>query len=66
MFTDIKDLKIENMRNININNLKEKLAIEATNMLHGERSCSKLLKPQVMLLLLKKSIKKISTTNYFN
>ena len=41
MFTDIKVSEIENMKNTNINDLKEKLALEATKMLHGEKEGNK-------------------------
>ena len=54
MFTDIKISEIENMRNTNINNLKEKLAIEATKMLHGEKEADKAFKTSIDVFVNKK------------
>ncbi len=54
MFTDIKITEIENMRNTNINDLKEKLAIEATKMLHGEKEADKAFKTSIDVFVNKK------------
>ncbi len=54
MFTDIKVSEIENMRDTNINNLKEKLAIEATKMLHGEKETEKAFKTSIDVFVNKK------------
>ena len=44
MFTDLEVSKIESMKNMNINDLKEKLALEATKMLHGQKEADKAFK----------------------
>ena len=54
MFTDLEVSEIENMKNININDLKEKLALEATKMLHGENEANKAYKTSVNVFVHKK------------
>ncbi len=41
MFTDLETSEIDNMKNKNINDLKKKLALETTKMLHGEKEAKK-------------------------
>ena len=53
MFTDLEVSEIENMKNININDLKEKLALEATKMLHGEDESNKALKTSISIFVKK-------------
>ncbi len=53
MFTDLEVSEVENIKNININDLKEKLALEATKMLHGENEANKALKTSVSIFVKK-------------
>tara|TARA_B100000963_G_scaffold316216_1_gene295875 strand:- start:2701 stop:3429 length:729 start_codon:yes stop_codon:yes gene_type:complete len=54
MFTDLEVSEIENMKNININDLKKRLALEATKMLHGEKEANKALKTSIDIFVNKK------------
>ena len=53
MFTDLEVSKIENMKNMNINDLKEKLALEATKMLHGQNEANKAFKTSISIFVKK-------------
>jgi tyrosyl-tRNA synthetase len=53
MFTDLKVSEIEKMKNNNINDLKETLALEATKMLHGEKEGNKALKTSISVFVKK-------------
>jgi tyrosyl-tRNA synthetase len=53
MFTDLEVSEIENMKNININDLKEKLALEATKMLHGEKEGNKAFETSISVFVKK-------------
>ncbi len=59
MFTDLKISEIENMKNININDLKEKLALETTKMLHGENEANKAFETSISIFVKKKIDNKI-------
>ena len=54
MFTDLEVSEIENMKDININDLKEKLALEATKMLHGENESNKAYQTSINVFVRKK------------
>ena len=54
MFTDLEVSKIENMKNIDINELKKRLALEATKMLHGEKEANKALETSIDIFVNKK------------
>ena len=53
MFTDIEVSKRENMKNMNINDLNEKLALEATKMLHGQNEANKAFKTSISIFVKK-------------
>ena len=59
MFTDLKVSEIENMKNININDLKEKLALETTKMLHGENEANKAFETSISIFVKKEIDNKI-------
>ena len=59
MFTDLEVSKIENMKNMNINDLKEKLALETTKMLHGENEANKAFETSISIFVKKKIDNKI-------
>jgi len=59
MFTDLKVSEIENMKNVNINDLKEKLALETTKMLHGENEANKAFETSISIFVKKKIDNKI-------
>ena len=54
MFTDLEVSEIENMKNNNINDLKKKLALEATKMLHGEKEGNKAFETSIDIFVNKK------------